>query len=68
MGRRPIATTELTRENLLDHEDGIYTLPLPALPNFSINMYLPKTGGSEIGQELARHIREQFHTRHHRAA
>ena len=26
MGRRPIAITELIRENLLDNEDGIYTL------------------------------------------
>ncbi len=52
--------------------DGLVVLPpdvqLPALPSFSINMYLPKTGGSEIGQELARHIREQFHVRHHLAA
>ena len=52
--------------------DGLVVLPpeaqLPALPSFSINMYLPKSGGSEIGQELARHIREQFHARHHRAA
>ena len=52
--------------------DGLVVLPpevaLPALPSFSINMYLPKTGGSEIGQELARHIREQFYARHHRAA
>ena len=52
--------------------EGLAALPpevgLPALPKFGINMYLPKTGGSEIGQELARHIREQFHARHHRAA
>ena len=52
--------------------DGLVVLPpevpLPALPSFSINMYLPKTGGSEIGQELARHIREQFYARHLRAA
>lgn len=52
--------------------DDLVVLPpevaLPALPSFGIHMYLPKTGGSEIGQELARHIREQFHARHHRAA
>ena len=52
--------------------EGLVVLPpevgLPALPDFGINMYLPKTGGSEIGQELACHIREQFHARHHRAA
>ncbi len=52
--------------------DGLVVLPpevpLPTLPSFSINMYLPKTGSSEIGQELARHIREQFYARYHRAA
>ena len=52
--------------------DGLAVLPasagLPALPDFGINMYLPKGGGSEIGQELASHIREQFHTHHHRVA
>ncbi len=52
--------------------DGLVVLPpevpLPALPSFSINMYLPKTGGSDIGRELARHIREQFYARHHRVA
>ncbi|MCZ6466374.1 MAG: LysR family transcriptional regulator [Alphaproteobacteria bacterium] len=52
--------------------DGLVVLPpeaaLPALQSFSINMYLPKSGGSETGQELARHIREQFYARYHRAA
>jgi len=52
--------------------EGLAVLPagtgLPALPDFGINMYLPKGGGSEIGQELANHIREQFHTHHHRVA
>ncbi|PPR69356.1 MAG: HTH-type transcriptional regulator YofA [Alphaproteobacteria bacterium MarineAlpha3_Bin2] len=52
--------------------DGLAVLPpdagLPALPDFGINMYLPKNGGSEIGRELASHIREQFHTRLHRVA
>jgi hypothetical protein len=31
---------------------------LPSLPNFSINLYLPKGGGSDIAQELARYIRD----------
>ncbi len=52
--------------------DGLAVLPasagLPVLPDFGINMYLPKGGGSEIGQELASHIREQFQARHHRVA
>jgi DNA-binding transcriptional LysR family regulator len=37
---------------------------LPKLPNFSINLYLSKGGGSAIAQELARHIREALMTRH----
>jgi DNA-binding transcriptional LysR family regulator len=31
---------------------------LPQLPPFSVNLYLPKNGGSHIAQELARHIRQ----------
>jgi DNA-binding transcriptional LysR family regulator len=31
---------------------------LPPLPPFTVNLYLPKTGGSAIVQELARHIRQ----------
>ncbi|MGO4706034.1 LysR substrate-binding domain-containing protein [Microvirga sp. 2MCAF38] len=31
---------------------------LPLLPPFSVNLYLPKDGGSHIAQELARHIRQ----------
>ncbi|MDA1088752.1 MAG: LysR family transcriptional regulator [Proteobacteria bacterium] len=52
--------------------DGLAVLPpgfgLPALPNFGINMYLPKGGGSDIGCELASHIRKQFQARHQRVA
>ena len=33
---------------------------LPQLPEFAINLYLPKTRPNEIAQELARHIRDQF--------
>jgi DNA-binding transcriptional LysR family regulator len=31
---------------------------LPPLPPFTVNLYLPKAGGSAIVQELARHIRQ----------
>ncbi len=31
---------------------------LPSLPPFSVNLYLPKNGGSHVAQELARHIRQ----------
>ena len=41
---------------------------LPILPNFSINMYLPRIGAGEIALELARHIRDQFGTRYARSA
>ena len=65
--QRPVTAAESRRG-----ADGLVVLPpevpLPALPSFSINMYLPKTGGSDIGRELARHIREQFYARHHRVA
>ena len=36
---------------------------LPPLPTFAINLYMPKTGGSEIARELARHIRAEFASR-----
>ena len=41
---------------------------LPALPAFSINLYLPKTGGTAAAQELARHIRDGFLARPRQAA
>jgi len=36
---------------------------LPELPMFSINLNLPKSGGSELGRELAHHIRADFAAR-----
>jgi DNA-binding transcriptional LysR family regulator len=41
---------------------------LPALPSFSINLYLPKTGATPVAEELARHIREGFVARSRHAA
>ena len=41
---------------------------LPALPPFSINLYLPATGVTAIAQELARHIRDGFMARSRHAA
>jgi DNA-binding transcriptional LysR family regulator len=41
---------------------------LPRLPSFSINLYQPRTGPSDIAAELARHIRDQLATRARRAA
>jgi DNA-binding transcriptional LysR family regulator len=36
---------------------------LPRLPRFLINLYLPAARQSEIAEELARHIRQEFATR-----
>lgn len=36
---------------------------LPPLPACGINMYLPAGGGSELGEEMARHIRAEFDLR-----
>ncbi|MEZ5843535.1 MAG: LysR substrate-binding domain-containing protein [Hyphomicrobiaceae bacterium] len=36
---------------------------LPELEEFGINLYLPPTGGSELANELARHIRADFAAR-----
>ena len=41
---------------------------LPALPTFSINLYLPRTGATPIAAELARYIREGFVSRPRQAA
>jgi DNA-binding transcriptional LysR family regulator len=41
---------------------------LPALPPFTVNLYLPRDGGNHIVQELARHIREAVADRHRIAA
>lgn len=52
--------------------EGLVVLPpetgLPALPPFNVNMYLPGAGATEVGQEFAKHIREQFKARYRRAA
>ena len=41
---------------------------LPPLPNFSINLHLPKTGSSAIAQALASTIRDGFCSRQRQAA
>ena len=44
--------------------DGLQTLGeregLPHLPVFSVNLYLPRAGASDVALELARHIRDQL--------
>jgi DNA-binding transcriptional LysR family regulator len=48
--------------------DSLEALPddcgLPELPNFAINLWLPKAGASEIAEELARHVRAEFAARY----
>jgi DNA-binding transcriptional LysR family regulator len=41
---------------------------LPALPSFSINLYLPKAGATPVAAELARYVREGFVARPRHAA
>jgi DNA-binding transcriptional LysR family regulator len=41
---------------------------LPALPAFSINLYLPRAGATDIARELARHIRDSLQERQRIAA
>lgn len=43
---------------ILDETGG-----LPELPEFGINLYLPRTGGTELAEELAAHIRAEFEIR-----
>ena len=43
---------------VLDDDAG-----LPRLPVFGINLYFPKTGPSELAEELASHIRSEFDLR-----
>ena len=38
------------------------------IPPFTVNLYLPKDGGSEIARELARYIRDAIIERHRMAA
>lgn len=56
------ATVPSTLE-ILGPESG-----LPKLPPFSVNLYLPRDGGTEVAQELARHIRDAIVARHRLAA
>ncbi|MGE0501731.1 MAG: LysR family transcriptional regulator [Rhizobiaceae bacterium] len=41
---------------------------LPCLPGFSINLYLPRAGATDIAIELARHIRDELTSKVQRAA
>jgi len=52
--------------------DGLVVLGpeagLPELPPFCINLYLPKSGDNEVGEEFATHIRNHFRARYRHAA
>jgi DNA-binding transcriptional LysR family regulator len=37
---------------------------LPPLPDFLINLWLPPTGGTDVAQEFARHVRAEFALRY----
>ena len=59
-----LAVTAMLQDNVpddlkvLDDQCG-----LPTLPEFDINLYVPKSGPSELGRELAHHIRAEFAAR-----
>jgi len=55
----------LLRDSIPDGLDALHPdCGLPELPNFAINLWLPKAGASEIAEELARHIRAEFAARY----
>lgn len=59
-----LAVAAMLRDNVpeglavIDQDSG-----LPLLPEFGINLYLPRAGVSELGRELAHHIRADFAAR-----
>jgi len=59
-----LAVTAMLRDNV---PDDLFVLEddsgLPQLPEFDINLYLPKSGVSDLGRELAHHIRADFTAR-----
>ena len=61
MGLAFLITTDHLQ--MLGERDG-----LPRLPAFSVNLYLPRAGASDVAVELARHIREQLGVRYRSAA
>lgn len=55
----------MLRDCIPDHLEALPAdCGLPDLPEFAINLWLPKSGGNEIAQELARHIRAEFASRY----
>ncbi len=59
-----LAVTAMLRDNVPSHLSILSPdCGLPALPEFDINLYLPKSGTSELGLELAHHIRAEFAAR-----
>lgn len=58
-----LASTVPSPVEILPPEAG-----LPALPTFSVNLYLPRTGSTEIARELARHVRDMLLERQRLAA
>ena len=59
-----LAVTAMLSDNI---PDSLMALPpscnLPPLPEFGINLYLPKSGASELGHAMAHHIRADFAAR-----
>ncbi len=59
-----LAVTAMLRDNIPDALAELSpSCGLPPLPEFGINLYLPKSGPSELGHALAHHIRADFAAR-----
>ena len=59
-----LAVSAMLRDNVPNHLTILNAdCGLPPLPEFEINLYLPKSGTSELGRELAHHIRAEFAAR-----
>ncbi len=61
-----IAVGPFLRRTIPEYLQAIDEPHLPRLPRFLVNLYLPATRGSEIADELARHVRQEFAARFRR--
>ncbi len=64
-----ISITPLLRDSVPHH---LSVIPagqgLPELPDFDINLHLPRTGGSDLANALAQHVRADFASRYGHAS
>ena len=63
--RNPSCPTHLHTSGTAGPAECVFELAddgagLPPLPDFGINLYLPRAGGTQLANELASHIRADF--------